>query len=76
MIVHLAVADGGVSEGVRGQHAAQRGDPRLVLEGWMLRQRAVQVALDLLCGGAGFSSAFLQQIRVVAGMSCQRGARV
>ena len=44
----LAIADGRVAERVRAEHAAQRADADGRLVGRVLRQRAVQVALDLL----------------------------
>ena len=66
---YLAVADGGVSESVGGQHPAEGRDPELILEGRVLGHRAVEVSLDLLCGQAVLPHGLLHQLGIVAGVS-------
>lgn len=66
---YLAVADGGVSEGIGGQHPPEGSNAELILEGRVLGHGAVQVSLDLLCGQAILPSGLLHQLSIVAGVS-------
>lgn len=68
---YLAVSDLGVAVGVGGEDAPQRGDAGGVLEGGVVRQRAVEVALDLLRGQAAVAHRLLHQAAVVALMGLQ-----
>lgn len=54
-VPHLAVADLGVAVGVGGEHPPERGDAGGILEGGVVGQRAVEVALDLVCGQAALA---------------------
>eukprot|EP00053_Salpingoeca_punica_P017493 m.168658 g.168658 ORF g.168658 m.168658 type:complete len:593 (+) comp17221_c0_seq1:314-2092(+) len=74
----LAVTDLRVAPGVRRQNAAQSVDADFRLKGRMLRQRPVQVALNLLYGNRLAMSVVLQQLVVVAVMARRvvYGARV
>lgn len=73
---HLAVADLGVAVGVSGQHPPERGDAGGVLEGRVVGQRAVEVALDLVRRQAALTHRLLHQLGVVALVGLQVGGGV
>lgn len=70
---HLAVPNFGVPVGIGRQHSPQSSDPRLVLEGGVLRQGAVQVPLYLLCHQAALSHGLLHQVPIVTGVRGEVG---
>lgn len=72
----LTVADLGVAVSVRREDAPERGDAGGVLEGRVVRQRAVQVPFDLLRGQAALPHGRLDQAGVVALMRLELGGRV
>lgn len=61
----LAVSYFGVPVGVGREHPPEGGDARLALEGRVLGQRAVQVALDLLRRHAALAHGRLHQMHVI-----------
>lgn len=73
---HLAVSYFGVPVRVGGEHPAEGGYPGLALEGGVLGQRAVQVALDLLPCHAAPAHGGLHQVNVVAGVRGEIRLRV
>lgn len=75
-VPHLTVADFGVAVGVGGEHPPECGDAGGVLEGGMVRQRAVEVALDLVRGQAALAHRLLHQLGVVALVGLQVGGGV
>lgn len=70
----LAVSDLRVAVGIRSEQTPQCGDARVVLEGRVVGQRSMQVALDLLCGQAAHAHGGLQQacILVLVGRQFRR----
>lgn len=61
---------------VGGEDTSQCGDAGWVLKGRVVRQRAVKVPLDLLCGQAALAHRLLHQAGVIAPMRIQLGGRV
>lgn len=70
-LLYLTVSDFGVAVSVGGEDAPQRSDAGGVLEGRVVRQRAVKVSLDLLRGQAALAHRLLHQVAVVALMGLQ-----
>lgn len=70
---HLAVSDLGVAVSVGGENTSQSRDTGGVLEGGVVRQRAVKVPLDLLRGQAALAHRLLHQAGVIALMGIQFG---
>lgn len=62
--------------GVSGEHPSERGDAGGVLEGGVVGQRAVEVALDLIRGQAALAHRLLHQLGVVALVGLQVGGGV
>lgn len=62
---YLAVADVGVAVSVGREHAAQRCNAVLILEGVVLGHRTMKVALDLLRRQRTLTHSLLQQVTVV-----------
>ncbi len=76
IISYLAVPDLGVAVSVSGEDASQCSDAGGVLEGGMIRQRAVKVPLDLLCGQAAVAHRLLHQVGVITLMRLQLCGRI
>lgn len=70
-LTDLTVTDLGVAVSVGGEDAAERCDARGVLEGGVVGEGAVQVALDLLRGQAALPHRRLHQFAVVAFVGLQ-----
>lgn len=66
---YLTVSDVGISECVGSEDPAEGSDAHLVLKGRVLRQRAVQVPLDLLCRQVVLAHRLLHQVFVVSRVS-------
>ena len=64
-MVYLAVSDLGVAVGIGGEHPPEGGDAGGVLEGGVVREGAVEVPLDLLCGQGALAHGPLHQVGVV-----------
>lgn len=62
---YLAVADAGVPVSVGREHAPQRCNAILILEGMVLRHGAMKVALDLLCRQRTLTHGLLHQVTIV-----------
>lgn len=73
---HLTVSDLGVAVSVGGEDTSQCRDAGGVLEGGMVRQRAVKVPLNLLRGQAALAHRLLHQAGVIALMRLQLGGRI
>lgn len=63
---HLTVSDLGVAVSVGGEDTSQRSDAGGVLKGGVVRQRAVKVPLNLLCGQVAVAHRLLHQAGVIA----------
>lgn len=70
-LLYLTVSDFGVAVSVGGENTPQRSDASGVLEGRVVRQRAVKVSLNLLRGQAALAHRLLHQTAVVALMGLQ-----
>ncbi len=64
--MYLTVADVGVSERVGCEDPAEGSDAHLILKGWVLRERAVQVPLYLLCCQVVSAHRLLNQVFIVS----------
>lgn len=73
---YLTVSDLGVAVSVRSEDTSQCSDAGGVLKGGMVRQRAVKVSLNLLCGQAALTHRLLHQAGVIALMRLQLGGRI
>lgn len=74
--LYLTVSDLGVAVSVRCEDASQCSDAGGVLKGGMVRQRAVKVSLNLLCGQAAVTHRLLHQAGVITLMRLELGGCV
>lgn len=73
---YLTVSDLWVAVSVGGEDSPERGDAGGVLESRVVRQRTVQVALDLIRSQVAVAHRLLHQAGVVALVGVQLGARI